>query len=225
MSRIEAGSHGGIKTRGRHLNHVAALYDPLLDRLSFGREQRFRELTLRHMAIRPDDRILDIGCGTGSLTLLAAQQLGARGSITGIDAAPKMIRIAQGKAARQGSLARFRTEVAEALPFADGEFTLVVNSMFCHHIDRELKGLAFAEMHRLLSPGGRLITADIDRPSTMLGWLTGWAGRWLLLQPELEDNLRGLLPALMQAAGFIDVRRADHVHGLISFWTATRGEG
>lgn len=213
----------GIKTRGRHLNHVAWLYDPLIDRLSFGREGRFRELTLRHMAITPDDRILDIGCGTGSLTLLAARHLGAEGSIIGIDAAPKMIAIARDKAARQGSAARFQTEVAEALPFADGEFTLVVNSMFCHHIDRELKNLAFAEMHRVLAVNGRLVTADIDRPSTALGWLIGWLARWLLLQPELGDNLQGLLPTLMTAAGFVDVRRQAHVHGLISFFTASRG--
>jgi ubiquinone/menaquinone biosynthesis C-methylase UbiE len=211
-----------IETRGRHLNHVAKLYDPLIDRLSFGREHRFRELTLQHMAITHEDQILDIGCGTGTLTLLAAEHLRSEGSIIGIDAAPKMIAIAQGKAKRQGSSARFQTAIAEKLPFADGQFTMVVNSMFCHHIDLELKCLAFAEMRRVLGPGGRLITADIDTPSTLLGWLTGWLGRWLLLQPELTDNLRGKLPALMTEAGFVDVKRAAHVHGLISFWTANR---
>jgi ubiquinone/menaquinone biosynthesis C-methylase UbiE len=149
--------------------------------------------------------------------------LGAAGSIIGIDAAPKMIAIAQGKAERRGSQARFRTEIAEKLPFADGAFTLVVSSMFCHHIDLELKRLAFAEMHRVLAPDGRLVTADIDRPSTLLGWLTGWLGRWLLLQPELADNLRGRLPGLMEEAGFAEVRRVAHVHGLISFFTARRG--
>lgn len=212
-----------IPTRGRHLNHVAAIYDPVIETLSLGREQRFRELCLQYMEIRADDRILDVGCGTGTLTLLAARQLGAQGTITGIDAAPRMIAIAQRKAQAQGSAALFRAAVAESLPFADGTFTVVVNSMFCHHIDLALKRAAFAEMHRVLAPGGRLITADIDRPTTFLGWITGWAGRWLLLQPELGDNLQGLLPGLISEAGFDHVRRQAHVHGLISLFTATRG--
>jgi len=212
-----------IPTRGRHLNHVASLYDPLIEHLSFGREQRFRELCLKYMAIRPEDRILDVGCGTGTLTLLAARQLGPQGAITGIDAAPRMIAIAQDKARRQGLAARFQAAVAESLPFADGEFDLVVNSMFCHHLDLELKRAAFREMHRVLAPGGRLITADIDRPTTLLGWLTGWAGRWLLMQPEIGENLQGLLPKLIAEAGFVDLRRQEQVHGLISVFTASRG--
>ncbi|MDP2105460.1 MAG: methyltransferase domain-containing protein, partial [Desulfobulbaceae bacterium] len=209
-----------ITTRGRDLNHVASLYDPVIEILSFGREQRFRDLSLEHMAIRPDDRILDIGCGTGTLTLLAAKHLTVTGNATGIDAATKMIAIARNKAEQQGIPARFEHAVAEALPFNDSAFTLVVSSMFCHHIDLELKRLAFREMLRVLAPGGRLVCADIDRPTTILGWLTGWTGRWLLLQPELADNLRGLLPNLIEEAGFIAVRRVAHVHGLISVFTA-----
>ena len=211
-----------IPTRGRHLNHVAALYDPVVERLSFGREQRFRELTLAQMQIDPAERVLDVGCGTGSLTLQAARLLGPDGSIIGIDAAPRMIAIARAKAAAAALPARFETAVAEALPFADQQFTLVVNSMFCHHIDLQLKKLAFAEMYRVLAPGGRLITADIDKPSNLLGWLTGWLGRWLLFQPEIGENLRGLLPGLIAEAGFVEVRRVAHVHGLISFFSATK---
>jgi ubiquinone/menaquinone biosynthesis C-methylase UbiE len=210
-----------VKTAGRDLNHVAWLYDPLVERLSFGRERLFREKTLQYLALGPGQEILDVGCGTGSLTLLIAEQLGA-GTVTGIDAAPRMIAIAEKKAARQGSAARFAVGIAESLDFADRRFDTVVNSMFTHHINHGLKERAFAEMYRVLRPGGLLVTADIDRPTSRLAAAVGWLSRYLLLQPELEDNLRGLLPDLMRQAGFTRVVRHEQVYGLVSFFTAVK---
>ena len=91
-----------------------------------------------------------------------------------------------------------------------------------HHIDRELKKLTLVEMLRVLKPGGCLITADIDRPTSIWGWIMGWGARYLLIQKELEDNLNGLLPELMEQAGFTGVRKVDHVHGLVSFFVAVK---
>lgn len=206
-------------TRGRHLNHVAWLYDPLCEKLSFGRERRFRERTVEVMACSPLQTILDVGCGTGSLTIMVAQHLATPGRVVGIDAAPKMIAIARRKALAAGveALAEFHVGVAEALAFADSTFDLVVSSMFTHHLDTGLKELAFAEMYRVLKAGGTMVTVDIDRPSTLAAWLLGWGGRWLLLQKELADNLRGRLPAMIGAAGFVETRRVDHLYGLVSF--------
>jgi len=210
------------ETRGRHLNHVAGLYDPLVERLSCGRERRFREKTVALMDIRPDDRVLDVGCGTGSLTLMIQRLLSCAGRAVGIDAAPKMIRIARNKAAGSGSRAEFVVGVAERLEFSDNSFDIVVNSMFMHHIDHDLKKRALAEMYRVMKPGGRFCTADIDRPSTFLAALLGWSARYFLLQPELEDNLKGRLPGLIRGANFQDVNWRAHLYGMVSFYTARK---
>jgi ubiquinone/menaquinone biosynthesis C-methylase UbiE len=79
-------------------------------------------------------------------------------------------------------------------------------------------------MLRVLKPGGCLITADIDRPTSVWGWIMGWGARYLLIQKELEDNLNGLLPELMEQSGFTNVRKVDHVHGLVSFFSANKPE-
>ncbi len=77
-------------------------------------------------------------------------------------------------------------------------------------------------MYRVLRPGGLLVTADIHRPTTRAAWLIGWTSRWLLAQPELEDNLRGRLPGIMAYAGFIDILHREQVYGLVSFFTARK---
>jgi len=74
----------------------------------------------------------------------------------------------------------------------------------------------------VLKPRGKLLTADIDRPSTASAWIAGWLGRFFLLQPELIDNLRGEIPGLIRDAGFEKVSRLAHVHGMISVFSAIK---
>lgn len=214
-----------LYTRGRHLNQVAWLYDPLIEKCSFGRERVFREKTMHHMSLSPTDRILDVGCGTGNLTLLVAGNLVSPGSITGIDAAPRMIHIARKKAEQRAVQAEFRTGVSEALDFPDDYFDIVVNSMFTHHIDTELKRISFAEMYRVLKPGGRAVTADIDVPTKFISKVIGWGSRYLLFQKEIEDNLLGHLPGIMAGAGFEDIRKTEHIYGLVSFFICNKPGG
>src|SRR3990170_7051836 len=82
-----------VQTRGMPLNWLAPVYDRICS--TFGLGLAFRETTLRHAALKPGERVLDVGCGTGVLTCFAAKFVGEKGQAVGIDPATKMISIAK----------------------------------------------------------------------------------------------------------------------------------
>ena len=84
------------RTQGR-LIRWARFYDPLVWVMSLGQTRSLRSLPLELAAIRPGERVLDVGCGTGDLTLAAAKRAGSGGTVCGIDASPEMIDVARRK--------------------------------------------------------------------------------------------------------------------------------
>lgn len=109
--------------------------------------------------VAPNERVLDIGTGTGALALTLAQQL-HRGHLVGIDPTPEMLRRAEENAKSAGMTERieFHCCQAEALPFPDASFDVVVSSIAMHHTNVPK---SLAEIVRVLKPGGRLAIADM----------------------------------------------------------------
>jgi SAM-dependent methyltransferase len=103
--------------------------------------------------IAPGEAMLDVACGTGALTLAAAEAVGARGRVVGLDANPEMLAVAR----RKPGAIEWREGRAEALPFADGTFDAVVSQFGMMFFDD--KPQALREMMRVLEPGGRLAVA------------------------------------------------------------------
>lgn len=206
-----------LPTRGAVMNRMAPFYDLGCRLVGLGRA--FRARTLAYAALKPGERALDVGCGTGVLTRLAAQAVGPAGEVVGLDPSARMIAVARRKAARENSRAAFRLGAIERLPFADAHFDVVLSSLMLHHLPPDLKRDGLREVYRVLRPGGRLLAVDLDRPGQPLWWLLFWPG---LLAPMIAENLRGAVPAYLNAAGFEPVRIAGRRFRLLTFWEARK---
>ncbi len=110
--------------------------------------------------IRPGEAVLDLGCGAGFDAFVAAQLVGPRGRVVGIDMSPEMIGVAEAGRAEGGSpQVEFRVAQAEALPFSDASFDVALSNGVLNLIPD--KAAALREIFRVLHPGGRLQACDI----------------------------------------------------------------
>lgn len=131
---------------------------------SWGREGRFRAEELGHARIRPGERVLDLGCGTGSLAIAAARAVGPKGAVTGVDPSVEMVARARSKARRARVDAAFVETAGEALPFPAAAFDVVLISLVLHQLPPDaLHGTMF-QVQRVLKPGGRLLVVDLGTP-------------------------------------------------------------
>jgi ubiquinone/menaquinone biosynthesis C-methylase UbiE len=128
--------------------------------MTFGEEKKFRQDTIQLARINPGDNVLEIGCGTGSLTLAAKERAGPSGEVAGIDIAPEMVAKARQKAARNRADISFQEGSIAEIPFPDDRFDVVMCSFMIYHMPDDVRMKGFLEIYRVLKPGGHLFILD-----------------------------------------------------------------
>jgi ubiquinone/menaquinone biosynthesis C-methylase UbiE len=211
-----------VPTRGRTLDHAAFVYDFVEPILMLGKQAEYDRHIVSLLELKPGDRVLDLGCGTGVMTRMIADKLDGKvgGVSLGIDAAAKMIRVARKK--RESETCRFEVEAAEKLPYENESFDAVVSSLFFHHVPIDLKEQSLSEAYRVLRPQGRLVIADMHIPTTWMGALVSHVARWFFLQPEIGENIRGVLPSLIEKAGFDPPKHVHTYFGYIAIFISKK---
>lgn len=168
------------------------LYDTIsrLAALTVGGEQRFRQLAIQNLTIKPQTKILDLCCGAGQTTQFLVQY---SDQVTGLDVSPVAIQ----RAKQNVPQANYVEGLAQAMPLKSQQFDLVHTSAAMHEMTTSELEAIFQEVHRVLKLGGIFALVDFHQPTNWLFlpplavfmWLFETETAWQLLATDLEKLL------------------------------------
>ncbi len=186
------------------------LYDPLVKLLG---AEKVRRKLLDQAVLQSTHRVLDIGCGTGTLAVLI-KQLYPTVEVVGLDPDPNALARATRKAQRATVSARFDLGFSDQLPYADASFDRVFSSFMFHHLPPDVKEKTLCEVRRILATGGSLHLVDFERSESQ-----GILARHLASH-HLKENSESRILGLMRQAKFanpIRVTGGTMLLGLLRF--------
>ncbi len=172
------------------------------------RDVRYKTQLIHQANIQPGQRVLDLGCGTGTLAIMVKESQPSA-EVTGLDADPDMLKVARYKSGERKAHVKFDVGFTNKLPYPDASFDRVMSSIMIHHLKTPDKITTANEVFRVLKPGGELHIIDFGKPHTWYGKLLG---PFLHKFEEANDNIDGKLPEFFGAPG-LKTKITGH------FWT------
>ena len=214
----------------KHSNYISALrynwltsfYDPIIQWTM--KEERFKRELINQSNILPGHRVLDLGCGTATLTLLI-KQLRPEAEVAGLDGDDKALGIARRKIEAAGLDIELKKGLAYQINFSDNSFDRVLSSLLFHHLTTENKRKTVAEIHRVLKPGGELHVADWGKAHNALMRSAFFIVQLLDGFATTAENVQGKLPDYFREVGFRDIeerKRYMTVFGTLSLYGGRR---
>ena len=201
------------------LDFLLPLYDPMVKLLG---ADRARKKLFDQASVQPQHRVLDVGCGTGTLAVAIKGWLPSA-EIVGLDPDPKALARSRRKAERAGVSIRFDQGFANALPYSDGSFDRVFSSLMFHHLPQDAKFATMREVRRVLKPGGSLHLLDFEQEGPRSH---NPLARWLHSSEHMQGNTREQILGWMREAGLAEPCVVDSdqpIFGRIVFFAARGG--
>lgn len=182
---------------------AAVTYDAVTQYVLAPNETWIREEAIQKIGGKPR-RIIDLGCGTGSTTLLLKQAF-PEAEVTGLDLSPYMLAVADYKARQQGLDINWMHGMAEDTGLEESSFDVVTMSLLFHETPPHITQQILTECYRLLVPGGQIIVLDGNQKTLrQTPWLTT-----IFEEPYIQEYAVGNLDGWLGAAGFETIRTED----------------
>jgi Methylase involved in ubiquinone/menaquinone biosynthesis len=162
------------------------------------REELFKGRLIKEASIRVGHRVLDLGCGTGTLTIMI-KKAHPGSEVVGIDGDPQILEIARRKTKEAGTSINFDEGMAYNLPYPDNSFDRVLSSLVFHHLTTQDKERTLAEIYRVLKPKGELHLADFGEPQ---GLYAKSVSSLMRKFERVDDNINGRIPDMFVKAKF-----------------------
>lgn len=201
---------------------LTKIYDPLIQATM--PEDKFKNALIEQASIKQNDYVLDFGCGSLTLSLMAKKKV-PEAYVHAVDVDDKILKIASEKQKRSGEEIFIQRYEGRILPYPSHTFDRVISSLVFHHLDRDQKLNSLYEIYRVLKPGGELHIADWGKAKNSLMRAAFFAVQFLDGFKTTTDNVNGLLPRYISQVGFKEVAQTQEfqtIFGTLALYKASK---